>query len=492
MAENVIMPQMGESIAEGTITQWLKQVGDKVERDEPLFEISTDKVDAEIPSPSAGTLLEIKIPAGETVAVDTIVAVIGAEGEQPGAAAEERQAEEPASEPAAAAPAPATTPAPAPAESAPTTPATAAPAASQAPATAARRASPSPESLEARRQTKSSPLVRKIAAEHDVDISEVPGTGISGRVTKDDIMAFIESGKHQAAATQPTAAQPAAAAPAPATPTPQSPAPPAQPASTPAAPAAQAAELGPQHYARGRVPSAYEAKIFEGDKVEPLSNMRAKIAEHMVTSKHISPHVATVWDVDFTHVAKLRSKYKEAWKDRYDTNLTYTAFILKAAVDALKQWPVLNASIKDEHVVYHQHVNLGMAVALDWGLLVPVIEQADELNLKGIARRSVDLATRARSKKLRPEEVQNGTFTVTNPGIYGPMFGLPVINQPQVAIMGVGAVEKRPVVIDDALAIRTRAYLSLSFDHRLVDGAVADQFMAQVKKNIENFDESEL
>ena len=240
------------------------------------------------------------------------------------------------------------------------------------------------------------------------------------------------------------------------------------------------------------VPDAYRARVYEGDRVEPMSNMRAKIAEHMTVSKRVSPHVLTVFDVDFSRVADLRKKYKGAWAERHEVNLTYTAFILKAAVDAIKSFPVINASVDGTNVVYHQSVNLGMAVSLDWGLIVPVIHRADELNLLGLARKVNDLGERARSRKLMPQEVAGGTFTVTNPGIYGPMLNFPVINQPQVAIMGVGAVEKRPVVVDDALAIRTRCYMSLSFDHRLIDGAVADQFMGRVKKSIEEFDENEL
>jgi 2-oxoglutarate dehydrogenase E2 component (dihydrolipoamide succinyltransferase) len=438
MAQDVVMPQMGESIAEGTITTWLKNVGDTVERDEALFEMSTDKVDAEIPSPVEGTLLEIKVEAGATVEVGTVVAVIGAAGESVGTSA------------------PAAAPAAAPAEAEPE-------------AAAAAPASDEPQSAEERRRVKSSPVVRKIAAEHNIDIGQISGTGASGRVTKSDILSFIDSG----AAAAPVAAAPAAAAPV---------------AAAPVAAAPAAAAVAGQF----EVPAAYRGKVMEGDRVEDMSNMRSKIAEHMVVSKHVSPHVATVWEVDFSRVAALRKKYKASWQERHGVNLTFTSFILKATVDALKAHPVLNASLDGKKMIYHRDINLGLAVALDWGLIVPVIKNAGELNLLGLTRRAGDLAERARSKKLNFDEVQNGTFTITNPGVFGPMFGLPVINQPQVGILGVGAVEKRPVVIDDMIAIRTRAYMAMSFDHRLVDGADADHFMKRIKTGIEEFDENEL
>jgi 2-oxoglutarate dehydrogenase E2 component (dihydrolipoamide succinyltransferase) len=438
MAQDVVMPQMGESIAEGTITTWLKNVGDTVERDEALFEMSTDKVDAEIPSPVEGTLLEIKVEAGATVEVGTVVAVIGAAGEFVGTSA------------------PAAAPAAAPAEAEPE-------------AAAAAPASDEPQSAEERRRVKSSPVVRKIAAEHNIDIGQISGTGASGRVTKSDILSFIDSG----AAAAPVAAAPAAAAPV---------------AAAPVAAAPAAAAVAGQF----EVPAAYRGKVMEGDRVEDMSNMRSKIAEHMVVSKHVSPHVATVWEVDFSRVAALRKKYKASWQERHGVNLTFTSFILKATVDALKAHPVLNASLDGKKMIYHRDINLGLAVVLDWGLIVPVIKNAGELNLLGLTRRAGDLAERARSKKLNFDEVQNGTFTITNPGVFGPMFGLPVINQPQVGILGVGAVEKRPVVIDDMIAIRTRAYMAMSFDHRLVDGADADHFMKRIKTGIEEFDENEL
>jgi 2-oxoglutarate dehydrogenase E2 component (dihydrolipoamide succinyltransferase) len=416
---------MGESIAEGTITTWLKAVGDRVERDEPLFEISTDKVDAEIPAPESGILLEIRAEAGQVVEINAVVAVIGAEGESVGVSSE------------------------APVE-----------AKAEAPSGKAPEAKPDTagESLEERRRTKSSPVVRKIASEHGVDISALSGSGVSGRVTKRDILAHLESGA------------------------------PAATGATSVAPAASGAMPGVPM----ELPAAFRGRVMEGDTVEEMTTMRKKIAEHMVISKHVSPHVATVWEVDFSNVADLRKKYKGVWKQRHGVNLTFTSFILKVTVDALKAFPGLNASLDGDRIIYHRSVNLGIAVALDWGLLVPVIAGADELNLLGLTRRANDLADRARVKKLKPQEVQDGTFTITNPGVFGPMFGLPVINQPQVAILGVGAVEKRPVVIDDMLGIRTRAYMSMSFDHRLVDGADADAFMKKIKVGIEQFDESEL
>ena len=425
MAHDVIMPQMGESITEGTITTWLKSVGEHVERDEPLFEISTDKVDAEIPAPESGVLLEIRAQAGEMVSINTVVAIIGEAGEEVGASSAPAEAPTEAEKPSEPAPAPS------------------APLASGV------------DSVEERRRTKSSPVVRKIAAEHGIDISALTGSGMGGRVTKKDIVGFIDRGAAPAAAPVQSAAVPALGMP-------------------------------------GEVPAAYRARVLEGDQVEEMSTMRKKIAEHMVVSKHVSPHVATVWEVDFSKVASLRKKYKTVWQERHGVNLTFTSFILKVTVDALQVFPTLNASLDGDRIIYHRDVNLGIAVALDWGLLVPVISGAGELNLLGLTRRANDLAERARTKKLKPDEVQNGTFTITNPGVFGPMFGLPVINQPQVAILGVGAVEKRPVVIDDMIGIRTRAYMSMSFDHRLVDGAEADAFMKKIKTGIEEFDEKEL
>ncbi len=439
MAHNVIMPQMGESIAEGTITTWLKKVGDTVERDEALFEISTDKVDAEIPSPVAGVLLEIKVEPGATVPIDTIVAVIGEAGEST-AAGDVSPAPEAKSESKT--------------DSVPSQAAAAAPIAASA-------AASSGTTAEERRRTKSSPLVRKIASEHGIDITTLSGSGLSGRVTKADIMAVVNSGGAVAAR-----------------------------------PAAAPSSSGASMPGMGEIPAAYRPQVFEGDTVEPLTKMREKIAEHMVFSRRISSHVQTVFEVDFSHVDKLRRKHKPAWLERHGTNLTFTSFVMKATVDALSAFPVLNASLDGNTVIYHKAINLGLAVALDWGLLVPVIRNAEDLNVLGLSKRLIDLGTRAKNKKLKPDELQQGTFTITNPGVFGNLFGLPVINQPQVGILGMGGVEKRPVVIThdgvDSIAIRTMGYLSLSFDHRLVDGAVADQFMSRIKKGIQEFDEAQL
>ncbi len=445
MSHDVIMPQMGESIAEGTITAWFKNVGDMVARDEPLFEISTDKVDAEIPSPEAGVLLEIKVQPGQTVPINTIVAVLGS--------GSEKSVPDRVAAPAVAAPAVAAPVTSAPASAVPSIPVIVAPASNE----------PAMSSTEDRRLTKSSPLVRKIAKEHDVDIRSIEGTGISGRVTKQDINTFIDRHEHAPAApapiSQPVMSMPVVAQHAP----------------------------GPM-----AIPAAFRAQVFEGDRVEDMSVMRSKIAEHMIFSKTTSPHVYAVFEIDFTKVAQLRAKHKDRWNEQHGVNLTYTSFIMKATVDALKKFPVLNASLDGNKIIYHRDIHLGLAVALDWGLLVPVVKDAGELNMMGLSKRAVDLATRARNKKLKPEEVSGGTFTITNPGIFGSLFGMPVINQPQAAILGVGAVEKRPVVIDDMIAIRTRAYMSLGFDHRLVDGAVADHFMSAIKEGIENFDGSSL
>ena len=453
MATEVVMPQMGESIAEGTITKWLVGVGDQVERDQPLFEISTDKVDAEIPSPAAGTLLEIRHQAGETVAVGAVVASIGAAGEQPGAtpapAAKPPQVEidgAQAEQPAAAAPA-------APAPAAPAL-AAAPPAASAAPAAPAA----APGSLEERVRTLSSPVVRNIAREHGIDVARVPGTGIHGRVTKQDILSFIDKGGATAPAAP--AAAPAAAAPA---------------------PAARAAT--------GFHVPAYTPN--ENVVIEPMSKIRQITAAHMRYSKDTSAHVTTVFHMDFTKVDRARARAKSGFLEANGTKLTYMPFIFKAICHGLKSNPKLNAAIDGTNVVFKKDINLGMAVALDWGLLVPVIKNADHLNLVGLAKAANDLADRARAKKLNPDEVKGGTFTITNPGVFGSLFGTPVINQPQVAILGVGAIEKRPMVITDAdgcdtIAIRVMSYFGITYDHRLVDGADADHFMNDVKKAIES------
>jgi 2-oxoglutarate dehydrogenase E2 component (dihydrolipoamide succinyltransferase) len=480
MPVNVVMPQMGESVAEGTVVRWIKKVGDNVDRDEPLFEISTDKVDAEIPSPAAGTLTAIHVKEGETVPVDTVVALIAQGGEAVAAAAApaasasapKSAASKAASTSAASAKADAPPPATPQADGAPTTAApatgagspgsasraaagtngyasaagtgvTASPSHPASAPTAAARADMTREEL---RRHRSSPLVRRIASEHNVDISQLTGSGISGRVTKKDILEFIE---HRPAAAPAPAAGAAARA-----------------ATTLHVPA-----YGP------------------GERVEivPMSVMRKKISEHMIFSTHTSAHVHSVFEVDYTQVSKIRAAKKDEY-ERAGAKLTFLSFIAKAVVDGLRAMPVLNSSIDGDSVVYKKDINVGIAVALDWGLIVPVIKHADEKNLLGLSRSVADLATRAREKKLKPEEVQGGTFTITNPGIFGAQFGMPIINQPQVAILGVGAIEKRAVVIDDAIAIRPRGYLTLGYDHRLIDGAVADEFMSMIKKTIETFD----
>ncbi len=417
---NVVMPQMGESIFEGTITKWLKKVGDSVQRDEPLFEISTDKVDAEIPSPSSGTLSEIKVEAGNTVQINTVVAVIG------GGAAK-------ASAPAAAAPAPAQTPA------------------AQTPAAAAQPAAAASHG----ERLRSSPLVRKIAKEHQVDLRQVPGTGSTGRITKDDILQYVEKG---GAAQAPAAAPQPAAAAAP------------KPAAAPAAP-------GPQ----------------PGDLV-PLTRMRSIIAQRMIDSKRTSAHVHTVFKVDMTRIVKIREKEKAKYEQRNGVKLTYMPFITRAVVATLRKMPIVNASLEGDAIRYHQNVNIGIAVALDWGLIVPVVKQAEEKSFLGLARAIADLAERARSKKLKPDEVGSGTITITNPGIFGEQFGTPIINQPESAILGVGGLFKEPTVLtdkdgNDSIAIRHVIRLTLGFDHRIIDGADAGKFMAELKKYLENWSE---
>ncbi len=450
MATPVVMPQMGESIAEGTIVRWIKKVGDSVDRDEPLFEISTDKVDAEIPSPLAGVILEITVKEGETVPVNSVVATIGAAGEAPSPAASAAQgAPSPAASAAQGAPSPAAQAAPA-AVSQPDGQAAGQPAPPGTPMATAGTAAVSPTgapSAEDLRRQKSSPLVRRIAQEHQVDIRQISGSGSGGRVTKHDILGYIEKG--------------------PATPA---------PAAQPAAPAAR--------------PSGAPMPAFTSGNVEvvPMSVMRRKIAENMVLSRRTSAHVHSVFEVSYAQVDRIRQA-KKADYERGGAKLTYMAFITKAVIDALRRHPMINASIDGDNIVYKKDVNIGIAVALEnAGLIVPVIKGADNLNVLGLSRAIADIAGRARSKKLKPEEVQDGTFTITNPGNFGALFGMPIINQPQVAILGVGNVEKRPVVIDDMIAIRPMGYLTLGYDHRLVDGATADQFMADVKKILENFD----
>ena len=452
MAVDIVMPQMGESIFEGTITKWLKKPGDKVERDEPLFEISTDKVDAEIPSPSAGVLKEIKVGEGQTVPIQTVVGVIDADGS------------------AVAAPAKATTPAPpkAPA-AAPLAPAPAPASRPGAPAPAARAAAPVPVSSSSTgERIHSSPLVRRMAKEHGIDLSSVAGTGAGGRISKQDIEAVIAAGG------APAATPPASSAPA------------ARPAAPP--PAAPGTAGAQAHVAlETAVP---REKIYFGSyEAQPMSTMRQRIAEHMVASKRVSAHVYSVDEIDMTKVAALRAKSKDEFEKRYETKLTFMPFFVKAAVAGLRAFPTLNASLDGTNVVLHKDINIGIAVALDWGLIVPVVKNADEKNLLGIQRTMNDLAERARSKKLKPEEVQEGTFSITNPGVFGGLFGLPIISQPNVGILGLGAIEKRPVVIDDAIAIRSMCYVTLSYDHRVVDGAIAHQFLHKVKETLENWSE---
>jgi pyruvate dehydrogenase E2 component (dihydrolipoamide acetyltransferase) len=442
MATDIIMPQMGESIVEGTITKWLKKPGDKVQRDEPLFEISTDKVDAEIPSPASGVLQEIKVSEGTTVGVNTVVGTISADGEvaskpAPTAAKAAPVAESsplPASRPRAEAPAPPPIPAPA--------------------------ASAQEETEEAR----SSPLVRKIAREHSVNLSQVTGTGLGGRITKQDIMQFIEQqGSEPARVAAAASAAPPNEASAPAVTTPE----PVTPRPTPAA--------------------------YPGDLV-PMTNMRKLIAKHMIESRHTSAHVHCMYEVDLTRVVNLRNKLKGGFEQRHGVRLTFMPFFVRAAIIALQQWPIVNANIEGESIRYHRNINIGIAVALDWGLIVPVVKNAGDLNFLGLQRGITDLGERARTKKLKPEDVEGSTFTVTNPGQFGAVFGLPIINQPNSAIMGVGGIMKMPLVVtdkdgNDSIAIRSVVHLTLGYDHRLIDGAVADQFMAQVKKNLETWSE---
>jgi pyruvate dehydrogenase E2 component (dihydrolipoamide acetyltransferase) len=464
MATDVVMPQMGESIFEGTITKWLKKPGDKVERDEPLFEISTDKVDAEIPSPSAGVLKEIKIPEGQTVPIQTVVAVID------GAGSSTASAPAPAPASAAAKPAPS-----APASSAPAKPAAPAPAAVPPPAPSA-PAAPSASDTGTER-IHSSPLVRRMAKEHGIDLTSLEGSGAGGRITKEDIESAIAAQPGATAAPPPAASAPGMAV---------RPTPPAPPAAAPGAPAVHGSQFIPA--LQLGVPR--ERIYFGSYEVQPLSVMRQKIAEHMVASKHVSPHVYSVDEIDMSKIAALRAKSKDEFEKRNETKLTYMPFFVKAAVAGLRAYPTLNASLDGTNIILHKEVNIGIAVALDWGLIVPIIKNADEKNFLGIQRNLNDLAERARTKKLKPEEVQEGTFSITNPGVFGGLFGLPVISQPNVGILGLGAIEKRPVVINDSIAIRSMCYVTLSYDHRVVDGAIAHQFLHKVKETLENWSES--
>jgi 2-oxoglutarate dehydrogenase E2 component (dihydrolipoamide succinyltransferase) len=462
MSTEVVMPQMGESIAEGTITKWLKNVGERVERDEPLFEISTDKVDAEIPSPAAGTLTEVRYKEGDTVEVNTVVAIL--DGDSATKVEASAQAEPPKQiepEPAKAE----TTPAPEPELEAPkAAPQSQKPTAMDqqavvtkpvaVPTVAQRESDGGVASADELRRTKSSPLVRKIAQEHGVDISQLEGTGMSGRVTKNDILSFIEAGT-TTAAPQRRVEIPAA---------PKQPVPEAPPVAPP--------------------------KPVAGDRVEQMSVMRKKIAEHMVMSRRTSAHVTTVYEIDMTRIANLRDQHRDSFVQRTGTKLTFMPFIFEAVNKALRQFPIFNAQVSGDQIIYKQDINLGMAVALDWGLIVPVIKRADDLSISGLARAANDLADRARTKQLKPDEVAGGTFTITNPGVFGGLFGTPIINQPQLAILGVGKIEKRAKVVstadgDDVLGIRWMAYFALSFDHRVIDGSDAERFLAYIKEQLE-------
>jgi pyruvate dehydrogenase E2 component (dihydrolipoamide acetyltransferase) len=430
---NVMMPQMGESIAEGTIVRWIKKVGDAIDRDEPLFEISTDKVDAEIPSPAAGVLTEIRVKEGETVAVNSVVAIIGAADDAVAAS------------PVADAPAVGLPEAGVGQPEAPKASAGAPQGLELQPGHMTESASPEHESTrEELRRQKSSPLVRRIARDHNIDIGRIRGSGLSGRVTKHDILGFLESGRA-------------------------------------ASPSQRDAGIAP--------PAGPVFKAGENVQIVPMSIMRRKIAEHMVLSARTSPHVYSVYEVNFSRVSALREKKKLAY-EAAGARLTFTAFIAKAVVEALRQFPIVNASIDGDNIVYKKDINLGIAVAIENGLIVPVIRNADEKNLMALSRAIDDLANRARTKKLNPEEVQGGTFTITNPGVFGALYGLPLINQPQAAIMGVGAIEKRAIVIDDAIAIRPMCHITLGYDHRLVDGADGGRFLTFFKERMENFDEA--
>jgi pyruvate dehydrogenase E2 component (dihydrolipoamide acetyltransferase) len=430
MPTDIVMPQMGESIFEGTITKWLKKPGDKVQRDEPLFEISTDKVDAEIPAPASGVLQDIKVAEGATVQVNTVVGTISADGESA------------AAKPVAAAPPPQAKKESAPAKTA-------------APVPEPKASAPVAQAQTAHEEedhARSSPLVRKIAREHNISLAQVPGTGLGGRITKQDITAFLEQ------------SQPGAAA-----------------STTPAAPPAKSDGSSP---APASIP---------GDLV-PMNHVRKIIAQRMIESRRTSAHVHCMFEVDLTRIVQLRNKTKSAFEKRHGARLTFMPFFSRAAIITLQQFPIVNASIEGESIRYHRHVNLGIAVALDWGLIVPVLKNADDLNFLGLQRGVSDLGERAHNKKLKPEEVEGSTFTITNPGQFGAVFGLPIINQPNSAIMGVGGITKAPMVVtdddgNDSIAIRSIVRLTLGYDHRLIDGAVADQFMAQVKKTLENWTE---
>ncbi len=481
MPTDIVMPQMGESIFEGTITKWLKKPGDKVQRDEPLFEISTDKVDAEIPSPAAGVLKEIKVAEGATVQVNTVVGVIDAAGETAAAPAPSRPSDEkPEAAEAEAAPPPtavsqgdgATTQHPPRPEAARRGGAARGAGAPSAPREAEEKtAAPSREKEviefpqdhdEEGQRVRSSPLVRRIARENNVNLAQIAGTGLGGRITKQDIQAFID--QHGAsAATRTRSAEPPAY----------------QPGA--AAPAMQAASPAP-------APVAIPAELV------PMSNMRKIIAQRMVESRRNNAHVHNMFEVDVTRIVNLRNKLKGSFEQRTGSRLTFMPFFVRAAIISLQQFPIVNASLEGDNIRYHRNINMGIAVALDWGLIVPVIKNAEELNFLGLQRAITEAGERARTKKLTPDAIQGSTFTVTNPGSFGAVFGLPIINQPNSAILGVGGIAKAPVVVTDAqgndsIAIRSLVHLTLGYDHRIIDGAVADQFMALVKKTLENWSE---
>jgi 2-oxoglutarate dehydrogenase E2 component (dihydrolipoamide succinyltransferase) len=446
MPTDIIMPQMGESIVEGTITKWLKKPGDKVQRDEPLFEISTDKVDAEIPAPASGVLQEIKVTEGTTVGVNTVVGTIAVDGEAAAAAAKPFA---PASEKTAKTEDAKTDETKTPAEK------------KNAPAPQPATPPPAADKDETEEEARSSPLVRKIAREHGVSLSQVSGTGLGGRISKQDILSFIEGQSSQAAAPRTSAT---------AAPPPSAPAPTTSRPTTPSAPSP-----------------------YPGDLV-PMTNMRKLIAKHMIESRRTSAHVHCMYEVDFTRIVNLRNKQKTGFEQRHGARLTFMPFFVRSAVIALQQWPIINATIEGDNIRYHRQINMGIAVALDWGLIVPVLKNAGDLNFLGLQRGISDLGERARNKKLKPDDVEGSTFTVTNPGQFGAVFGLPIINQPNSAIMGVGGITKQPMVItdkdgSDSIAIRSVVHLTLGYDHRLIDGAVADQFMALVKKNLETWSE---
>jgi pyruvate dehydrogenase E2 component (dihydrolipoyllysine-residue acetyltransferase) len=415
MAANVIMPQMGESIFEGTITKWLRKVGDSVTRDEPLFEISTDKVDSEIPAPASGILSEIRVKEGETVQINTVVAVINEGGREQTAVPQLDAGGE----------------------------------ASRSPA---RRPVAQPpmvqgEGVENSQTVRSSPLVRRIAKVENVDLSDLEGTGLGGRITKKDILSYLTERQKVAEVTRPMVQQVA------------------------------------QDVAETRQSRADRTEVV------PMSAMRKSIAEHMVASRRISAHVTTVFEVDMSRIVQLKNQHAQDFLNKEGIKLSYMPFFIRIISEGLKEFPMLNASVVDTNIVYRKDINIGVAVALDWGLIVPVIKNADEKSFLGLARAAVELAERARTKRLAPGDVQNGTFTITNPGVFGSLLGTPIINQPQVAILCIGAITKRPVVIHDAIAIRSMAYLTLTFDHRLIDGALADQFMASIKAKLEGWEE---